>query len=150
MPGAPLEGLDLRPADVVLARNVALVEVGERAEVGAPVQGCLCVDPGRVDAVGDRREAVGERCGVVIPSEAAERLRVEAERYEAVPHYASHFQRMGLSALDTCISGATPEDLQRGLTSWDGVVDEVVCRLITTGDSVDEVARVIEATRSGA
>lgn len=85
---------------------------------------------------------------VALGAQARERLQIEAERYESVPHYAAHFQRMGVSALDTCVAGNTPEEVQVGLSGWNGVVDEVVCRLITANESMEDVGAVIEAARS--
>jgi hypothetical protein len=84
---------------------------------------------------------------VALGAEAISRLQVEAGRYEAIPAYANHFRRMGISAADTAVTGSTPDALQSGLSAWDGVVDEVVCRLITANDSPDEVGAVIGAAR---
>jgi alkanesulfonate monooxygenase SsuD/methylene tetrahydromethanopterin reductase-like flavin-dependent oxidoreductase (luciferase family) len=84
---------------------------------------------------------------VALGTEAADRLRIEAGRYEEIPHYAAHFRRMGVPAIDTAVAGQTPEEVQQGLAAWEDVVDEVVCRLITANDTADEVAAVVEAAR---
>ena len=79
--------------------------------------------------------------------EAITRLQREAASYEAIPHYAAHFRRMGVSAMDTTITGVTPEDIQRGLSEWDGVVDEVVVRAVTAQDTVDDIRQILEAAK---
>jgi alkanesulfonate monooxygenase SsuD/methylene tetrahydromethanopterin reductase-like flavin-dependent oxidoreductase (luciferase family) len=81
--------------------------------------------------------------------EAAARLRKEAASYEAIPWYGAHFRRMGTSAVDTAIAGSTSEDIQEKLAQWDGVVDEVVLRVITAHDTPDEILSVVEAGRPG-
>jgi len=78
---------------------------------------------------------------------AMKRLEREAANYESVPHYASHFKRMGVSALETAVTGSTPEDIQEGLHRWDGVVDEVVVRGITADDTVEDVLQLVQAAR---
>jgi alkanesulfonate monooxygenase SsuD/methylene tetrahydromethanopterin reductase-like flavin-dependent oxidoreductase (luciferase family) len=82
---------------------------------------------------------------VALGREAGDRLRTEARNYEAYPQYARHFQRMGVGAAATAIAASTPEELQAGFLAWDGVADEVVCRLITATDTPDEVGAVITA-----
>lgn len=79
--------------------------------------------------------------------EAGGRLREEARRYDAIPHYATHFRRMGASAIDTAVTGDTPEEIQRGLAAWDGIVDEVVIRAITARDTVEDVVQLMEAAK---
>jgi hypothetical protein len=82
---------------------------------------------------------------VALGAGAIERLRQEASRYESVDHYATHFRRMGVPAFDTAIAAQTPDDLRQGLAAWDGIVDEVVYRLITATDSPAEVESLIRS-----
>lgn len=84
---------------------------------------------------------------VALGDEATPRLEREAASYEAIPHYAAHFRRMGVPAMDTTITGLTPEDIQRGLSTWDGVVDEVVVRAVTAQDTVEDIRRLLEAAK---
>lgn len=77
--------------------------------------------------------------------DAIARLQCEADRYQAVSHYADHFSRMGVTAMDTAVSGADPAEIQRGLAAWDGVVDEVVVRVITANDTAGEVLGLLQA-----
>ena len=82
---------------------------------------------------------------VALGDQAITRLRGEAETYEGYPAYAAHFKRMGVSAMGTAVTVATPQELRTGLAAWDGVVDELVIRAIAAEDTVEEVNRLIEA-----
>jgi alkanesulfonate monooxygenase SsuD/methylene tetrahydromethanopterin reductase-like flavin-dependent oxidoreductase (luciferase family) len=84
---------------------------------------------------------------VALGEEATTRLQREAASYEAIPQYAAHFRRMGVSAMGTTVTGATPEDIRRGLTGWDGVVDEVVVRAVTAQDTVEDLRQLLEAAK---
>jgi alkanesulfonate monooxygenase SsuD/methylene tetrahydromethanopterin reductase-like flavin-dependent oxidoreductase (luciferase family) len=84
---------------------------------------------------------------VGLGEEAIARLRVEAATYESYPAYAAHFRRMGTSAMDTTIAASTPDDIQRGLAAWDGVVDDVIVRAITAHDTTEEILHLVEAAR---
>ncbi len=80
---------------------------------------------------------------------AKARLEKEAGNYEAIPHYAAHFKRMGVSAMGASISADSTEAIQQRLAAWDGVVDEVVVRAIIANNTVEEVQEIIEAARPG-
>ncbi len=82
---------------------------------------------------------------VALGDQAIARLQGEAGTYEGYPAYAAHFKRMGVSAMGTAVTGATPQELRTGLAAWDGVVDELVIRAMTAEDTVEEVDRLIEA-----
>ncbi|MGI8968061.1 MAG: LLM class flavin-dependent oxidoreductase [Chloroflexota bacterium] len=82
---------------------------------------------------------------VALGKAAGDRLREEADRYSAISHYATHFERMGAAAVDTGIIGETAADIQRGLSAWDGIVDEVVMRAITANDEPEEIRELLEA-----
>ncbi len=84
---------------------------------------------------------------VAFGGQAISRLQKEASSYEAIPQYAAHFQRMGVDAMGTTVTGTTPEEIQRGLAAWNGVVDEVVARGITAQDTVEEVQKLLEAAK---
>jgi alkanesulfonate monooxygenase SsuD/methylene tetrahydromethanopterin reductase-like flavin-dependent oxidoreductase (luciferase family) len=79
--------------------------------------------------------------------EAIARLQGEAAVYEAIPHYSAHFARMGTPAVGTAVTGETPEEIQRGLAAWDGVVDEVIVRAVAASDAVEAVLDLVEAAR---
>lgn len=82
---------------------------------------------------------------VALGDESRNRLREEAARYEAIPHYAAHFTRMGVSALNTGVASPASDAIQGGLEAWNGVVDEIVVRAITANDTAEEVVRLVEA-----
>ena len=84
---------------------------------------------------------------VALGDEATDELRREAKRYEAIAQYAAHFRRMGVSAFETAVSGATPDDIQQGLAAWNAVVDEVVVRVIMAHTTAAEVVELVEAAR---
>ena len=84
---------------------------------------------------------------VALGPEAATRVRQEAARYEAMPHYAAHFRRMGTPAAATAVMGNSATEIQRALATWDGILDEVVVRVITASDSSQDAAAVIAAAR---
>lgn len=83
---------------------------------------------------------------VALGDEARARLEREASNYEAIPQYAAHFKRMGVPAMGTALTGDA-QDIQRGLSGWDGVVDEVVLRVVTAHDTADEIRQVAEAAK---
>lgn len=82
---------------------------------------------------------------VALGHEAQVRLQREAATYEAIPHYAAHFRRMGISARDTAITGADRDELQHGLAAWNGVVDEIVVRAITAHETAEEITHLVAA-----
>jgi alkanesulfonate monooxygenase SsuD/methylene tetrahydromethanopterin reductase-like flavin-dependent oxidoreductase (luciferase family) len=86
---------------------------------------------------------------VALGNGAIVRLRHEAANYESFPHYAQHFKRMGVSALETSVAGATAGDIETGLAAWDSVVDELIVRAITADDSVASVMRLLTAAGPG-
>jgi alkanesulfonate monooxygenase SsuD/methylene tetrahydromethanopterin reductase-like flavin-dependent oxidoreductase (luciferase family) len=79
--------------------------------------------------------------------EAIARLQREAANYAAIPHYHAHFERMGTPAFATAITGETPGDIQRGLSAWDGVVDEVIVRVVAASDTAEHVTDLVRAAR---
>lgn len=82
---------------------------------------------------------------VVLGDEALPRLAEEAGRYQRIPSYAKHFERMGTDALGTTAFGADAAALQRSLAPFDAAVDETVVRGITSADSLDAYLALAEA-----
>ena len=78
---------------------------------------------------------------------AHDRLLGEANRYAAVPAYGANFERMGVKPETTAIAAHTPPEIATALAKWTGVVDEVVLRAITAGDTVDETVALVRAAR---
>jgi alkanesulfonate monooxygenase SsuD/methylene tetrahydromethanopterin reductase-like flavin-dependent oxidoreductase (luciferase family) len=92
------------------------------------------IDIMRGAASGHRTEAIAY-VRVAYGDAADARLESESLRYESIPQYAAHFDRMGVRAIETSVSGPTPAALQAGLMAFDGVVDETVVRAITADES---------------
>lgn len=85
---------------------------------------------------------------VALP-EGEGRLREEAGRYASYPAYAAHFDRMGVTAFETCLCGA-PSLLRSGFPAWEAPMDEVVVRAIAGEESTESYLRVLEAMAPGA
>jgi alkanesulfonate monooxygenase SsuD/methylene tetrahydromethanopterin reductase-like flavin-dependent oxidoreductase (luciferase family) len=79
---------------------------------------------------------------------AKERLAEEATRYERFPSYAAHFNRMGVDAIDTAITGSSPGAIQTGLATYRSI-DEIVVRAIATDDSPAAYLTLVQAARTG-
>ena len=75
---------------------------------------------------------------------AQERLRKEATAYEGYPAYSRHFARMGVSAIETSISG-TRDTISARFEAFAPYVDEVVARAIAQDDSLGAYLAVLSA-----
>jgi len=84
---------------------------------------------------------------VAIGGAARDRLRNEAARYAAIPAYATSFKRMGVPAVDTGIAVDGPEMVPQALEPWDGVLDDLVIRIIPAADTVADHLVVVRAAR---
>jgi alkanesulfonate monooxygenase SsuD/methylene tetrahydromethanopterin reductase-like flavin-dependent oxidoreductase (luciferase family) len=82
---------------------------------------------------------------VALGAGAAERLADEGGRYDAIPAYHAHFERMGVKPVDTAIAAASPAAIKTALAAWDGAVDEVVLRAITAKDTVEDHLALVRA-----
>jgi alkanesulfonate monooxygenase SsuD/methylene tetrahydromethanopterin reductase-like flavin-dependent oxidoreductase (luciferase family) len=87
------------------------------------------------------------RCALLPQAEA--RLAEESGRYGSFPKYAAHFERMGVSARDTCISGPDAASLQAGIAAHEAVLDETVVRAITADDSAASILELLHACQPG-
>ena len=97
------------------------------------------------DSAGRRGPRIMAYVRTALGEDARQRLEVEAGRYGQIPAYAAHFRRMGVSGMETAVTGRTGEEIDRGLAAWNGIVDEVVVRAITAGDSVEELRELLAA-----
>lgn len=95
----------------------------------------------RVEAIAYVRVAFGE------PADA--RLEAESLRYESIPQYAAHFERMGVRAIETSVSGPTSAALQAGLMAFDDIVDETVVRAITAEETPEAYLALARAAAPG-
>jgi alkanesulfonate monooxygenase SsuD/methylene tetrahydromethanopterin reductase-like flavin-dependent oxidoreductase (luciferase family) len=82
---------------------------------------------------------------VALGAGAAAAIEVEGTRYVRVPSYGSHFERMGVAPVETAVVAAEAADVARGLEAWDGVVDEIVLRLLPSADSLEAHLELIRA-----
>jgi alkanesulfonate monooxygenase SsuD/methylene tetrahydromethanopterin reductase-like flavin-dependent oxidoreductase (luciferase family) len=76
---------------------------------------------------------------------AREVFAEEAGRYGSYPAYAANFTRMGTPAEATAVTGETAAEIQTGLASFAGELDETVVRAITGEESVDAYMALLEA-----
>ena len=76
---------------------------------------------------------------------AREVFTEEASRYGRYPAYAANFARMGTPAEATAVIGETAAEIQAGLASFAGELDETVVRAITGEESVDAYMALLEA-----
>jgi alkanesulfonate monooxygenase SsuD/methylene tetrahydromethanopterin reductase-like flavin-dependent oxidoreductase (luciferase family) len=84
---------------------------------------------------------------VALRADGLERLEQEAARYESIPQYAAHFERMGVGGVDASIAAHTDREIQERLKAWDGVLDEIVVRSITPNDSLEQLMELVEAAK---
>ncbi|KQX04964.1 MULTISPECIES: LLM class flavin-dependent oxidoreductase [unclassified Leifsonia] len=96
------------------------------------------------DAASPRPRAVLYARGIV-DADATAALAEESARYASYPSYSANFERLGISARDTTITGTTPERLQERLDSYRSGVDELVFRAITADGSTPAYRRIIDA-----
>jgi alkanesulfonate monooxygenase SsuD/methylene tetrahydromethanopterin reductase-like flavin-dependent oxidoreductase (luciferase family) len=82
---------------------------------------------------------------VCLGSEGRARLEKEAARYESIPAYAAHFERMGVGGVDASIAASDKAEVRERLKAWDGVLDEIVVRSITANDTVEETLALVDA-----
>ena len=76
---------------------------------------------------------------------AREVFAQEAGRYGGYPAYAANFARMGTPAEATAVIGDTAAEIQDGLASFTGELDETVVRAITGAESADAYMALLKA-----
>lgn len=83
------------------------------------------------------------RCALL--PQADEQLDRQSALYSSFPSYASHFERMGVSARNTCVHGTDAATLQAGIAAHDVVLDETVVRAITADESAESILELLRA-----
>ncbi len=83
------------------------------------------------------------RCGLLPQAEAAIAQRVAT--YDAIPHYRAIFDKHGLSARDTVITGRTRDELLPGIEREESVLDMPVIRAIPADNTVESLGELVEA-----
>jgi len=76
---------------------------------------------------------------------AREVFAEEAGRYGSYPAYAANFARMGTPAEATAVIGDTAAEIQAGLASFTGELDETVVRAIAGEESVEAYMALLGA-----
>jgi alkanesulfonate monooxygenase SsuD/methylene tetrahydromethanopterin reductase-like flavin-dependent oxidoreductase (luciferase family) len=76
-------------------------------------------------------------------------IEQEGTRYARVPSYGAHFERMGVAPVETAIAAAGSAEVGRALAVWEGVVDEVVLRLLPSADSLEAHLELVRAGAPG-
>jgi alkanesulfonate monooxygenase SsuD/methylene tetrahydromethanopterin reductase-like flavin-dependent oxidoreductase (luciferase family) len=83
------------------------------------------------------------RCALL--PQADEQLDRQSALYSSFPSYASHFERMGVSARNTCVHGRDAATLQAGIARHEAVLDETVVRAITADESAESILELLRA-----
>ncbi|MET0725489.1 MAG: LLM class flavin-dependent oxidoreductase [Leifsonia sp.] len=81
----------------------------------------------------------------IVDADAAGALAEESARYGSYPSYRANFERLGIRAEQTTITGTTAEALAQRLDAYRGSVDEIVFRAITPDGSTAAYRRIIDA-----
>ena len=76
---------------------------------------------------------------------ADERLETEAGRYARIPAYAAHFERMGVSARDTAVSGPDADTIQPMIAAHETSLDETIIRAIAADDTAASILELLRA-----
>jgi len=84
---------------------------------------------------------------LALGSKGCDKLAEEGGRYAAIPAYGAHFDRMGVTPVETCIAAQNAGDIGKALAKWQGAVDEVVLRAITGGDTLEENLALVRAAK---
>lgn len=85
------------------------------------------------------------RCGLM--PQAKEAVERRAAAYDAIPHYHEVFERNGVAAGDTVVTGATREELLAGIQREESVLDLSVIRAIPAENTVESLAELVETCR---
>lgn len=85
------------------------------------------------------------RCGLL--PQAADAIRKRATAYDAIPHYHEVFERNGVTAGETVVTGTSREELLSGIEREESVLDLSVIRAIPAENTVASIAELVEACR---
>jgi alkanesulfonate monooxygenase SsuD/methylene tetrahydromethanopterin reductase-like flavin-dependent oxidoreductase (luciferase family) len=83
------------------------------------------------------------RCALL--PQATESVAERAAAYDAIPHYRKVFERNGLAAADTVVTGADREGLAEGIAVEEAVIDESVIRAIPAAPTVESLGELVVA-----
>lgn len=83
------------------------------------------------------------RCALL--PQAAESVAERAAAYAAIPHYRKVFERNGITAANTVVTGRDRDGLSEGIQVEEAVVDESVIRAIPAAPTVESLRELVEA-----
>lgn len=83
------------------------------------------------------------RCGLL--PQAVEAIEKRANAYDAIPHYHAVFERNGVTAAETVVTGANRDELLAGIEREESVLDLSVIRAIPAENTVESIAELVEA-----
>ncbi len=85
------------------------------------------------------------RCGLL--PQAKEAIEKRATAYDAIPHYHEVFERNGVNAGDTVVTGTSRDELLTGIEREESVLDLSVIRAIPAENTVESLAELVDACR---
>lgn len=83
------------------------------------------------------------RCALM--PQAADAVAKRAGVYDAIPHYRAVFDRNGVTASDTVVTGSSRDELMEGIEREESVLDLSVIRAIPETDTVEALTDLVEA-----
>lgn len=83
------------------------------------------------------------RCGLL--PQAAEAVAERASVYDQIPWYHEVFERNGVTAADTVVTGSSRDELVPGIEREESVLDVSVIRAIAADNTVESLAELVDA-----
>jgi hypothetical protein len=83
------------------------------------------------------------RCGLM--PQAREAVAERASAYEKIPRYKEVFERNGLTAVDTVVTGTNRAEMLAGIEAEEAVLDMSVIRAIPAETTTDSLAELVRA-----
>lgn len=94
----------------------------------------------------DARVALYIRCSLGEGNRQA--IEAEARRYEGFPSYSANFDRLGFRAMDAAVFVKDGSELKVRLAEFQGVIDQPILRAITSEDTLEAYASLVESVRN--
>jgi alkanesulfonate monooxygenase SsuD/methylene tetrahydromethanopterin reductase-like flavin-dependent oxidoreductase (luciferase family) len=87
------------------------------------------------------------RCGLL--PQAAEAVAERARVYDQIPHYHEVFERNGVTAEDTVVTGPDRPELIAGIEREEAAIDVSVIRAIPAENTVESLGELVDACAPG-
>jgi alkanesulfonate monooxygenase SsuD/methylene tetrahydromethanopterin reductase-like flavin-dependent oxidoreductase (luciferase family) len=94
---------------------------------------------------GRPRPALYAYIRVALGPDARARLETEGARYARNASYGAQFDAMASEPADTAVAAASPDEVGEALAAWDGIVDQVVLRLLPATESLESHLALVRA-----